>query len=144
MRQLKINIIIILIVKEQEKQRIWEEDKISMAEYNKIYKEIDVRERGSKYLYKENLDDITWEEDIRALVKFRCGNLEDVNKYWRIEETWKCVFCRNGKDCIEHYVEECFEIKDWFIKLGNDKSEIYRILCDDELEKEKGETLRKI
>lgn len=35
-----------------------------MAEYNKRCKEIDVRERDSKYLYKENLDDITREEDI--------------------------------------------------------------------------------
>jgi len=44
--------------------------------------------------------------------------MEEVNKYWIKKDDKICRFC---KDCLEHYVEECKEIKDWFVKLGKNK-----------------------
>jgi len=41
---------------------------------------------------------------VKALVKLRCGNLEQTNKYWLDERLWKCIFCEEGIDCIEHFV----------------------------------------
>jgi len=42
-----------------------------------------------------------------------------VNKYWLDESQWLCVFCREKRDCVEHYVRECSKTKEWF-------SEMYR------------------
>lgn len=44
---------------------------------------------------------------VRALIKLRCGNLEEKNKYWKKEENKLCVFCREGQDNMRHYVFEC-------------------------------------
>jgi len=41
-----------------------------------------VVERCPRYLKKGNLDKIEKGEEIRVSVKLRCGNLENVNKYW--------------------------------------------------------------
>jgi len=30
-------------------------------------------------------------EEVRALIKLRCGNLERANKYWLGEEAWTCI-----------------------------------------------------
>lgn len=46
-------------------------------------------------------------EGIRALVRVRCGNIEDDNKYWLGGEKRICVICKEDKDNWEHFVEEC-------------------------------------
>jgi len=53
----------------------------------------------------------------------RCGNLENVNKYWLNEEHWRCVFCEKGKDSIDHYVRECNKVKVWFRKLDREEGD---------------------
>lgn len=133
-----------IILREQASLRTWEENKINEARYNKRYKDIDIRERGPKYLHRDNLDEISRGEDVRALIKFRCGILEEVNKYWLNKVDWKCVFCENGEDCLKHYVEECVKTKDWFAKLGSVKTEVYSELCNEELGSVKGEILKKL
>jgi len=40
-----------------------------------------VYDRGPKYLWTENLEKVGKGEEIRALLKMRCGNLELANKY---------------------------------------------------------------
>jgi len=37
-----------------------------------------------------------------------------VNKYWLDKNQWLCVFCSEGRDCVEHYVKECSKTKGWF------------------------------
>lgn len=54
-------------------------------------------------------------------MNFRCGNLEEANKYWLEEEERHCIFCRRKMDCIEHYIEECSKTKGWFEEIGKNK-----------------------
>lgn len=57
-----------------------------------------------KYLLKESLELVEKGMGVRALLKLRCGNLEETNKYWLNDVDKVCVFCRGGKDNIKHYV----------------------------------------
>jgi len=41
-------------------------------------------------------------------------------KYWLAEETRKCIFCNRGKDSLEHFIEECGEIKNFYM-IGESK-----------------------
>jgi len=93
-------------------QRQWEDNKIAKARYNRRYKELRLEERGPRYLKKENIEDLSKEDEVRALIKLRCGNLEQKNKYWLDEKHWKCIFCEEGMDCIEHFVLKCKKTKD--------------------------------
>jgi len=68
------------------------------------------------------------------LFKLKCENLEEDNKYWVEEHRKKCIFCGKGKNNLKHYVEEYSEIRERFTKLGKDKEEILRKLCDEELD----------
>jgi len=52
-----------------------------------------------------------------------------VNKYWLGEEEWICVLCRKGRECMEHFIEECEYTKNWFIEIGKDKKEIIESIC---------------
>lgn len=60
---------------------------------------------------------------IRALVKLRCGNLEEDNKYWIDKDKRICRFCKKGYDNMEHYVGECEIASIWFENLGKDVRE---------------------
>jgi len=42
-------------------------------------------------LRKENLEEGKRGEEMRALFKLRCGNLEEGNKYWIEEHRKKCI-----------------------------------------------------
>jgi len=75
-------------------------------------------------LRKDNLRKGKRGEEVRALFKLRCENLEEGNKYWVEEHRKKYIFCDKGKDNLKHYIEECLEIKEKFTKLGKDKEEI--------------------
>lgn len=96
-----------LIGRERDIQRQWEDGRIATAKYNKRYREIGVRGEGPKYLRKESIEKGNMGEGIRALIKLRCGNLEEVNKYWLEEGSKRCIFCGEGTDCMEHYIEKC-------------------------------------
>lgn len=61
-----------------------EGNKISKSRYNKKYKVLG--KVKSKYLMKEYIDKHRWGDEIRALVRVRCSNLEEANKYWLKEE----------------------------------------------------------
>jgi len=91
-----------------------EEEKIKKARYNTRYKEFKVLEGCPRYLKDENLEKKGKREEVKALVKLRCSNLENTNKFWLNEEQWKCVFCEKEKDSLEHHVKECDEVKEWF------------------------------
>jgi len=95
-------------------------------------------------LRKGNGETLNRGEEVRALIKLRCGNLENANKYWLGEEEWICVLCRKGRECIEHFIEECEFTKDWFIELGKNKKEIIENLWSEQLDGNKGKILRKL
>jgi len=65
----------------------------------------------------------------RELVRIRCRNIEEGNKYWLDKE------CGIGIDCMKHYVKECpnWELPcrellcSWFRELGKDKEKMCRV-----------------
>lgn len=75
------------------------------------------------------------------MIKVRCGNMEENNKYWREENNKMCKFCNTGKDSLEHYVEECNRTKSWFQKVGRNKEEKLRNIRNDKLDRNKGKCL---
>jgi len=75
-----------LINRERDIQRQWEDSRIRQARYNIKYKEIKLDGRGPSYLRNDKEKTLDRGEDIRALLKLRCGNLERANKYWLGEE----------------------------------------------------------
>lgn len=48
------------------------------------------------------MDNVIVEQGIRALIRLRCGNMEENNKYWMKEDCKICVFCKTGHDSIKH------------------------------------------
>jgi len=93
------------------------------AKYNPRYKEIKAIEGCPSYLKEENLEYMEIGEEIRALIKLRCGNFENVNKYWLKNEPGSCVFCKKARDTLNHYVGECEKTETWFYELGNSVEE---------------------
>lgn len=81
---------------------------------------------------------------VRALMRLRCGNMEEENKYWLSEEVWICVFCGEGWDNMEHYIGECEVTKDWFKDLGNNKKEREKRIWEEDLNDVKAEILKKL
>lgn len=103
-------------------QRQEEESKIKEAKYNKEYKEIKVEVGYPRYLWEERRGNVKEKPDgnyIRAMMKTRCGNMVEENKYWLEENKRKCVFCGLESDNLEHYVRGCEEVKEWFMELGS-------------------------
>ncbi|XP_024888003.1 uncharacterized protein LOC112464939, partial [Temnothorax curvispinosus] len=94
-------------IREQDIQRQIINSKIVEARYNTRYKDIEVTNKTPSYLLKANLDKVKTGDELRAMVKLRCGNFEDANKYWLDKEDTKCRFCKSGRDNLEHYISEC-------------------------------------
>lgn len=117
-----------LISKEDDTQRQYEEGRILKVKYNKKYKEVILNDEGPSNLRKENLKEISREDEMRDLIKLSCGNMEQENKYQLRENCRVCLFCGKGKDCLEHYVRECQDIKEWFVELGMDEKEIINLI----------------
>ncbi|KYN08267.1 hypothetical protein ALC62_00750, partial [Cyphomyrmex costatus] len=129
-----------LIERERDVQRQWEDAKIRDARYNKKYKEIEAEGKGPRYLKKVNLQELQKGDEIRALVKLRCENLKEANKFWKREKENReimCVFCGDGKDDLEYYVKFCEKVKGWFQELGENSDEIIKILRDENLDEKK-------
>lgn len=70
-----------IIVREKEIQKQWEMNRIEEARYNQMYRSIIKEIEEPKYLLKSNLDQVSGGWSVRMLVKLRCGNLEEENKY---------------------------------------------------------------
>lgn len=96
-----------IVGRERDIQRQWERGKIEQATYNKRYKEIKVKSGCPRYLEKENIDKPRMGNGMRALINLRCGNMEEINKYWIQEENKYCIFCGEAEDDVRHYIEEC-------------------------------------
>jgi len=115
--------------------------KIAKTRYNRRYKELRLKGRRPKYLKKgeyQRFEKGGKGDEVRALIKLRCENWEQKNKYWLDEKYWKCIFSEEGMDCIKDLVLECKKTKDWFIELGKDKDKIIERIWDEDLENSKG------
>ena len=112
-------------------------EKIVRWGYNERYKEFDTENRCPNYLRKENLCRLGVGEGVWGLVKLRCENMEEGNKYYLDKKYRECIFCEIGIDCMEHHMEECPWFKQlgssWFKKLGKDKEKIWKKLWSEEL-----------
>lgn len=84
------------VIRERDIHRQVEDSEIREANYNMRYKELFKNCSRSWYLQRKNLDDINIGDRVRALVKTRCGNLEETNKYWLADDHKKCIFCNIG------------------------------------------------
>jgi len=80
-----------VIEKERIKMRRKEEEKIKKARYNPRFKDIKAIKGCPRYLEERSLENTDKGEEIRALIKLRCGNYENANKYWLNEELGICV-----------------------------------------------------
>lgn len=121
-----------------------EEGKIKTAKYTKKYKEIKRKLDIPRYLTKESIDRITKGDEVRVLLKIRCGNMEEANKYWLRDEYKLCVFCKKGQDCIDHYVKECNRVREWFKPLGENVSKRIHRIWSDELDDVKGKIIKRL
>jgi len=133
-----------VIEKERNKMRKEEEERIMKTRYNTRYKEIKAAEGCPRYLKEGSLETTEKSEEIRALIKLRCDNFENANKYWLKEELGKCMFCKKARDTLNHYVGECERVKAWFKDLGNSEEEILERLCGEDLDSCKGKILKKL
>jgi len=133
-----------IIERVKDSMRREEEERIMKSKYNTKYKDIMVKKGNPRYLKEENLEELGKGEEIRILVKLRCGNLENANKYWLEEVSGRCVFCRKEKDTLKHYVGECVKTKEWFRELGDREEEILGKLRGEDIDRNKGRILRKL
>ena len=130
--------------REQDIQEQIIDNKVRNARYNKRYKELGIACNKPRYLSNVNMDKSMSGDGIRALIRLRCGNMEEANKYWLEEDVRNCGFCKLGRDNLEHYIGECTVISDWFVNLGKSYKERLDTLCNDELGIEKGRILKRL
>lgn len=89
------------------------DSKTKEARYNRKYKEIGMGRGKPEYLRKNEMDKKGIGDGIRALIRLRCGKMEDNNKYWVEKDKKICRFCKEGKDKIEHYLVECIKVREY-------------------------------
>jgi len=135
---------IIYMERERERDRTEGKNRIDKARYNSRYRGLQVEGRIPRYLEKEKLEKIEMGEGIRALIKLRCGNLEEWNKYWLVETKRVCCFCGRGKDNMEHFIRECEAVSEWFREVGETREEIWKRIWSEDLDEKKGEILVRI
>jgi len=133
-----------IIVWERERDRKERYKRILKAKYNYRYKELITESERPRYLGREILGRTEMAERVRAMVKLRCGNLEEWNKYWLDEDKRLCKFCEKGKDSMEHFLGECVETREWFNRLGENREAIDKRIWSEDLDEEKGEALIKL
>lgn len=49
------------------------------------------------------------QEDLKAIARFRCGNEEGWDRYWRPMEKTMCKECGRVRHDVEHIMEGCVE-----------------------------------
>lgn len=82
-----------ILEREKGVQVQYEGSRIRDITYNVKYKLLE-RIEGCKYLRKEETIGKKRGERIRALMRVRCGSMEEDNKYWLGREKRICVFCK--------------------------------------------------
>lgn len=106
----------------EERDRIrGQEESVAVELYNRWIK----RENECRMIKLENSKSCSRYKDIRTenipiyltkdmrgkdkciIARFRVGNEEKANKYWIDESEKECKVCRNGKDTLEHIVNDC-------------------------------------
>lgn len=97
-------------------QRQEEDNTIGKVKYNIVYKKIRSKNNIPEYLQQVNLCKVNKDENIRALIRIRCGNMEEDSKYWLGEEEESVFSVRMGRTL--HYIESCTVTKNWFVTLG--------------------------
>jgi len=144
MNRAERNLIKELKERERDTQKQWVEGRIRDAKYNKRYKVLKVTGSLPGYLRTERVER-EWKEgdEIRAMMKLRCGNMEEGNKYWLENNRKICLFCGKGRDDMEHFIREC-EVREWFQSLRNSVEERERRVWSDELDIEKEKVLRRL
>jgi len=90
------------------------------------------------------MEDLKKGDEVRALIKLRCGNMEQANRYWLEEKLRKCIFCEQGMDSMEHYVIDCRKTREWFMVLGDNRDKILEKVWDENLGNVKGSLLKKL
>lgn len=85
-----------LIERERNIQRQVVDVRIREARYNCKYKNVDLGISKPSYLRKKNMVNILIGQGVRALIRIRCENMEENNKYWLEKDCKICVFCRVG------------------------------------------------
>lgn len=123
--------------RERDIQRQMEGSRIEKAKYNEEYKEIEVKEKTPLYLSKMNLENINEGKAVRALLRMRCGNMEEANKYWLGRKERVCVFCEEGIDKVEHYYE-CKKISHLWENIDKGKVQFCKWIKGEELDEKKG------
>jgi len=68
-----------------------EENRLMETKYNERYKKLYMSLDGPRYLKMENLVKINARDSVRALIRLRCRNMEEGNKYWLEDEKLVCV-----------------------------------------------------
>lgn len=76
-------------------------DRIITGRYNKRYREIREDER-EEYLGAEYRG-----RNQKMIARFRCGNEELENSYWKEERKRICRICGEEKETIEHLIKVC-------------------------------------
>lgn len=125
-------------------QKQLDEARIREARYNSKYKDILLSEEKPQYLKEGNLDKLNYGYKIRALIKVRCGNMKEDNKYWKEKKDRMCWFCRIERDNFSRYIKECVRIRRWFKELSCSNKERLDKLWNDELGDGKGRILEKL
>lgn len=109
-----------LIERDIENQRQIQQNRIQNSRYNTRYKKLITR-GTPEYLRKQGKKDFQ-----KVIARFRCGNEERRNKFWREQEKNKCRFCQNEAETLEHIAYNC-------VMETRDNTRMYKIL------EEKGE-----
>lgn len=89
-----------LVAREREAQRQEDSGFIDKARYNARYRVIREEGRLPRYLEQMHYRSASG-EGIRALLRVRCGNMEEGFKYWLGDEAKQCIFCETDMDTLE-------------------------------------------
>lgn len=87
-----------------------------------------INEQDQHYLQKKNLDRIRNGDEIRAMVKLRCGNLKEGNKYILVSGR-QCIFYCEGHRMIWNIIQRIVEKRKrelWSDKLYEEKGMILK------------------
>lgn len=106
------------------------EAKIREGKYNENYR-WEKKEGIPKYI-KESRSI----KEIRTKARIRCGNMEEVNRYWLDEEKNRCKLCDNGEGKKEHYMIECETTRGWFEETEGFAAEKWKRAISEERDKE--------
>lgn len=80
--------------------------RINKASYNKKYKDMVEEGNERKYLERLRLTDLRNGNGVNVLIRLRCDNMEENNKYWLKEDVRECTFYGLEKDNFENFIRK--------------------------------------